>query len=125
FFNHGGALASGTEISTGTDFGTERSGTEKSGGVFASGTEISTGTDFGTERSGTEKSGGILSTIFGGIFTSGTEISTGTDFGTERSGTEKSGVFVAPNYVVVTLEALAQYSRQLREAGALNGFRSE
>jgi hypothetical protein len=147
----GGVFASGTEMSTGTDFGTERSGTEKSGGIFASGTEMSTGTDFGTERSGTERSGGIFSAIFGGIFASGTEMSTGTDFGTERSGTEKSGgifesgtemstgtdfgtersgteksgrVF-APSYVLVTLEALAQYAAQLRDAGALNVVRSE
>jgi hypothetical protein len=139
----GGIFASGTEMSTGTDFGTERSGTEKSGGIFASGTEMSTGTDFGTERSGTEKSGGIFAsgtemstgTDFGtersgtersgGIFESGTEMSTGTDFGTERSGTEKSGQVFAPSYVFVTLEALAQYAAQLRDAGALNVFRSE
>jgi hypothetical protein len=146
FLNRGGVFASGTEMSTGTDFGTERSGTEKSGSIFASGTEMSTGTDFGTERSGTEKSGGILGAIFGSIFAAGTEMSTGTDFGTERSGTEKSGnIFalgtemstgtdfgtersgteksgggLAPNYVLVSLEALAQYALQLRNAGALN-----
>ena len=147
----GGIFASGTEMSTGTDFGTERSGTEKSGGIFASGTEMSTGTDFGTERSGTERSRGILDTIFGGIFSSGTEMSTGTDFGTERSGTEKSGgifasgtemstgtdfgtersgtersgVFSAPGYVLVSLEALAQYAVQLRQIGALDTVRGD
>jgi len=78
---------------------------------------MSTGTDFGTERSGTERSGGV--------FASGTEMSTGTDFGTERSGTERSGVFAAPNYVLVSLEALAQYAGQLKNIGALNTFRSE
>ena len=126
FFNRGGGVfSSGTEMSTGTDFGTERSGTERSGGIlstifggiFAAGTEMSTGTDFGTERSGTERSGEI--------FAAGTEMSTGTDFGTERSGTERSGIFVAPYYVLVSLEALAQYAGQLKDAGALNTFRSE
>ena len=89
----------------------------RGGGVFSSGTEMSTGTDFGTERSGTERSGEI--------FAAGTEMSTGTDFGTERSGTERSGIFVAPYYVLVSLEALAQYAGQLKDAGALNTFRSE
>ena len=87
------------------------------GGVLASGTEMSTGTDFGTQRSGTERSGGV--------FAAGTEMSTGTDFGTQRSGTERSGIFVAPSYVLVSLEALAQYAAQLRDAGALDAFRNE
>ena len=55
----GSVSSAGTEMSTGTDFGTERSGTEVSQErrrIFSEGTEMSTGTDFGTERSGTEVS---------------------------------------------------------------------
>jgi hypothetical protein len=126
----GSIFAAGTEMSTGTDFGTERSGTEMStGSIFAAGTEMSTGTDFGTERSGTEMSTGSIfapGPIFGGIFALGTEMSTGTDFGTERSGTEMStGRGFAPYHILVSLEALAQYAGQLKDAGALNTFRSE
>ncbi|MFJ7157402.1 hypothetical protein ACIQUQ_20945 [Streptomyces sp. NPDC101118] len=50
---------SGTEMSTGTQFGTEQSGTHMStGGALVSGTEMSTGTQFGTEVSGTQVSTG-------------------------------------------------------------------
>ena len=80
----GRVFAAGTEMSTGTDFGTMRSGTEMSTGrTVAAGTEMSTGTDFGTMRSGTEMSTGRT-------VAEGTEMSTGTDFGTMRSGTEMS-----------------------------------
>jgi hypothetical protein len=95
-----GSLASATEMSTGTDFGTQRSGTEiSSGPVFQpgrvfEGTEVSTG----TERSGTEISSAPVfqpDRVF-----EGTEVSTGTDFGTERSGTEiSSGPVFQPDRV--------------------------
>ncbi|MFJ5779049.1 hypothetical protein, partial [Streptomyces sp. NPDC093094] len=78
----GDERASGTEISTGTAFGTEQSGTHISTGPLVSGTETSTGTAFGTEQSGTHISTGPV--------VSGTETSTGTAFGTEQSGTHIS-----------------------------------
>jgi hypothetical protein len=90
-FNRGGIGSSGTEMSTGTSFGTEQSGTHMStGGIMVSGTEMSTGTSFGTEQSGTHMS-------TGGIMVSGTEMSTGTSFGTEQSGTHMStgGIMVS------------------------------
>jgi hypothetical protein len=89
------------------------------GGVFAEGTEMSTGTDFGTERSGTEMSTGRAAEARR-IFAAGTEMSTGTDFGTERSGTEVSARLFNSSYVAVTLEALAEYAMQLRETGVLD-----
>ena len=111
----GGLVGSGTEMSTGT-FATEQSGTHRStGGLVGSGTEMSTGT-FATEQSGTHMS-------TGGLVGSGTEMSTGT-FATEQSGTHMStggrpGLF-GSRYAQVTLEALARYATQLREAGALD-----
>ena len=76
---------------------------------------MSTGT-FATEQSGTHMS-------TGGLVGSGTEMSTGT-FATEQSGTHMStggrpGLF-GSRYAQVTLEALARYATQLREAGALD-----
>ncbi|MBT2449726.1 hypothetical protein J7F03_22125 [Streptomyces sp. ISL-43] len=54
-----GGPISGTEVSTGTQFGTEVSGTHMStGAAVISGTEVSTGTQFGTEVSGTQVSTG-------------------------------------------------------------------
>jgi hypothetical protein len=83
---------------------------------------VSTGTDFGTERSGTEISS---RPVFqpGRVF-EGTEVSTGTDFGTERSGTEISsaqaafGLLLSPAAQVV-LRALADHAGTLRRRGVL------
>jgi hypothetical protein len=81
-------------MSTGTDFGTERSGTEMSTGRVFEGTEVSTGTDFGTERSGTEMSTG--------------RVFEGTAF----------GLLLSPTAQVV-LSALADHASTLRRRGAL------
>jgi hypothetical protein len=93
-FNRGGIGSSGTEMSTGTSFGTEQSGTHMStGGIMVSGTEMSTGG--GTEMSTGTRGGTEMST--GNIMVSGTEMSTGTSFGTEQSGTHMStgGIMVS------------------------------
>jgi hypothetical protein len=113
----GGAVAGGTEMSTGT-YATEQSGTHMStGGLIAGGTEMSTGT-YATEQSGTHMS-------TGGLVAGGTEMSTGT-YATEQSGTHMStgGAIdinrLGPGYAQVTLDALASYAAQLRDAGALD-----
>jgi hypothetical protein len=49
------------------------------------------------------------------IGTGGTEQSTGT-------GTDSGFVFTSSRYTLVTLEALVQYSFQLRDAGALENI---
>jgi len=99
-FNRVGIGASGTEMSTGTSFGTEQSGTHMStGNIMVSGTEMSTG-------GGTEMSTG----------TGGTEMSTGT-----RVPGEIIGIFPQGHFRV-TLEALTQYAIQLRESGALDAI---
>ncbi|MEV6582299.1 hypothetical protein AB0M92_29495 [Streptomyces sp. NPDC051582] len=108
----GGERASGTETSTGTAFGTEKSGTHISTGPLASGTETSTGTAFGTEKSGTHISTRPLA--------SGTETSTGTQFGTQVSGTQvSSAVSLFDGHYVPALEALVEYSVRLRDRGVL------
>ncbi|MGW6978362.1 hypothetical protein ACWGE1_02750 [Streptomyces sp. NPDC054932] len=108
----GDELASGTETSTGTAFGTEKSGTHVSTGPVVSGTETSTGTAFGTEKSGTHVSTGPV--------VSGTETSTGTQFGTEVSGTQVSTVVsLFAGHYVPALEALVEYSVRLRDRGLL------
>ncbi|MFD7321549.1 hypothetical protein ACFV9D_10770 [Streptomyces sp. NPDC059875] len=103
---------SGTETSTGTQFGTQTSGTHMSTGAVISGTETSTGTQFGTETSGTHMSTGAV--------ISGTETSTGTQFGTEVSGTQVSTVVsLFGGHYVPALEALVEYSVRLRDRGVL------
>jgi len=88
------------------------------GGGLVAGTEMSTGTG-GTEMS------------TGNIFASGTEMSTGggTEMSTGTGGTEMStgnrpGLGVS-RHALVTLEALAIYATQLRQAGALDVVWSE
>jgi hypothetical protein len=105
-------VVSGTETSTGTAFGTGQSGTHISTAPVVSGTETSTGTAFGTEQSGTHMSTGAV--------ISGTETSTGTQFGTQVSGTQVStAVSLFAGHYVPALEALVEYSVRLRDRGVL------
>jgi hypothetical protein len=111
----------GTEMSTGHTTGTEMS----TGHVMMAHTEMSTG--HGTEMStghttGTEMSTGHMMMAHTEMSTGhGTEMSTGHTTGTEMStGHVLGSEFFPAGHQRVTLAALVEYARQLRNSGALD-----
>jgi hypothetical protein len=89
-----------------TIFGGGRIFSDDDGTGGAEGTGPGTGPDTGTDSGGTEMSTGTDS--------GGTEMSTGT------AATEHSFGIFGSGYFAITLDALAQFATQLRDAGALD-----
>ncbi|WP_181957542.1 hypothetical protein [Streptomyces paludis] len=118
----------GTGTGTGTGTGDGGTGTGTGTGTGDGGTGTGTGTGTGDGGTGT----GTLTAITWSTFITQTGTGTGTgtdpftrspfthtDPGTGHAGTgERFGQF-GPSYVMVTLDAIAQYATSLQEAGAL------
>lgn len=118
--------STGTDI-TGTDTGTDITGTDTTG-ITATGTDMtdSTGTDqnstltavtWKTYITATTDTTHPSTTPFTHTGMTRSPITTATTLNTER--------FLGTSHVVITLEALTSYARQLIRAGALDAFLSE
>lgn len=119
----------GTDI-TGTDTGTDITGTDTTG-ITATGTDMTDSTD----STGTDQNSTLTAVTWKTYITSTTDTTHPSTTPFTHTGMTRSPIttattqnterFLGTSHVVITLEALTSYARQLIRAGALDAFLSE
>jgi hypothetical protein len=120
--------------STGTDDATDSTGTDTTG-TDSTGTD-DTGTDItGTDSTGTDQNSTLTAVTWKTYITSSTEQTHPSTTPFTHTGMTRSPIttavtlnterFLGTSHVIITLEALTSYARQLIRSGALDAFWSE